>query len=342
MTKLQSPDNGKLKIGMYWCASCGGCEEAVVDLAEDILMVVEKVDIVFWPVAMDFKLKDVEAMEDGEIDLVMINGAIQLDEQEHVAKLLRRKSKIVAAFGSCAHMGGLPGLANGVSKSEIMDHYYHSGPIVTNPDNTQPDAKLVKEQLKFNIPTFYENVRALDQVIQVDYYIPGCAPTPNIVKGALDAVISGNLPPKGTVLASEKALCAECALNETKPDEGMKIKKLRRHHDIKDIDPNVCLLTQGLVCLGPVTRGGCGSLCINANMPCTGCFGPVDDVKDFGASALSYIASLIDSKNPEKIDKILDRAIPDPLGTFYMYSLPKSILYKKWQKSLKKEYEQAN
>jgi F420-non-reducing hydrogenase small subunit len=77
-------------------------------------------------------------------------------------------------------------------------------------------------------------------------------------------------------------------------------------------------------------------------MPCTGCFGPVDDVKDFGASALSYISSLIDSHDPEEIEKIIDRAIPDPLGTFYMYSLPKSILYKKWQKSLKKDYEQVN
>ena len=188
----------------------------------------------------------------------------------------------------------------------------------------------------------YENVRALDQVIPVDYYIPGCAPTPNIVKGALDAVISGNLPPKGMVLARQKALCAECDLNATKPDEGMKIKDFRRHHDLKDIDPNVCLLTQGMVCLGPVTRGGCGALCTKASMPCTGCFGPVDDVKDFGASALSYIASLVDSHDPEEIEKILDRAIPDPLGTFYMYSLPKSILYKKWQKSRKKEYEQVN
>lgn len=342
MMKSSSHNTGKLKIGMYWCASCGGCEEAVVDLAEGILDVVEKVDIVFWPVAMDFKLKDVESMKDKEIDLVMINGAIQLSEQEEVAKLLRRKSKLVAAFGACAQMGGLPGLANVSSDKEILEHYYHSGITVSNPDNYQPDPQYTKDSLKFNLPTLYENVRALDQVIPVDYYIPGCAPTPNIVKGALEAVISGNLPPKGTVLASQKALCAECDLNATKPDEGMKIKEFRRHHDLKDIDPNVCLLTQGMVCLGPVTRGGCGALCTKASMPCTGCFGPVDDVKDFGASALSYIASLVDSHDPEEIEKILDRAIPDPLGTFYMYSLPKSILFKKWQKSRKKEYEQVN
>ncbi|HJW75296.1 MAG TPA: oxidoreductase, partial [Thermoleophilia bacterium] len=52
----------KPKVAFYWCASCGGCEEAVVDLAEDVLTVVDAVDIVFWPVALDFKVSDVEAL----------------------------------------------------------------------------------------------------------------------------------------------------------------------------------------------------------------------------------------------------------------------------------------
>ena len=76
----------KPKIALYWCSSCGGCEESVIDLAEDILKVVEAVDIVFWPVAMDFKYSDVEAMADGEISASLINGAIRMDEQEHIAK----------------------------------------------------------------------------------------------------------------------------------------------------------------------------------------------------------------------------------------------------------------
>ena len=68
----------KPKVAFYWCASCGGCEEAVVDLAEGILKVVEAVDIVFWPVALDFKRSDVEAMPDGAIDVSFINGAIRM------------------------------------------------------------------------------------------------------------------------------------------------------------------------------------------------------------------------------------------------------------------------
>ena len=81
----------KPKVAFYWCSSCGGCEEAVVDLNEDILKVVDAVDIVLWPVALDFKKKDVEALADGEIAVSFINGAIRLAEQEEWVKLLRQK-----------------------------------------------------------------------------------------------------------------------------------------------------------------------------------------------------------------------------------------------------------
>ena len=90
----------KPKVAFYWCASCGGCEETVVDLAEDILGVVDKVDIVLWPVAMDFKYKDVEALADQSIFATLLNGAIRSTEQEAMARLLRRKSRYLIAYGS--------------------------------------------------------------------------------------------------------------------------------------------------------------------------------------------------------------------------------------------------
>ncbi len=317
----------KPKIAFYWCASCGGCEEAVVDLAEDILAVTEKADIVFWPVAMDFKRSDVEQMADKEIRVSFINGAVRLSEQEEMVHLLRRKSQLIVAFGACAQMGGIPGLANAVSRDEIINYYYHSGPMLVNPEQTEPQPEYVEQKLGFDLPVFYERVRALDQVVEVDYYLPGCAPTPGIIAAAVFTLLSGELPPKGSVLASSKSLCEECELNSTKPDEGIRIKQFKRPPEVDRIDPNQCLLVQGLICLGPVTRGGCGALCIKGNMPCTGCFGPLDGVRDFGATALSFIASLVDSNDPEEIERILNRGIPDPLGAFYLYSLPKSMLY---------------
>ena len=105
--------SAKPKVAFYWAASCGGCEIAVLAVHEKILDIAAAVDIVFWPVAMDFKYSDVEAMQDGEIAATLINGAIRTDEQEHIAKLLRKKSQLIIAHGSCAHIGGVVGLANG-------------------------------------------------------------------------------------------------------------------------------------------------------------------------------------------------------------------------------------
>ena len=114
----------KPKVAFYWCASCGGCEETVVDLAEDILGVVEKVDIVLWPVALDFKYHDLEALADGEITATLLNGAIRSSEQEEMAVLLRRKSKYLIAYGACAHLGGIPGLANQFDREDILRFNY--------------------------------------------------------------------------------------------------------------------------------------------------------------------------------------------------------------------------
>ncbi len=111
--------NGKPKFAMYWAASCGGCEIAVLNIHEKILDVDANFEVVFWPVAMDAKYKDVEAMEDGSILLTLFNGAIRNDENEHIAKLLRRKSKLLVAFGSCANEGCMPALANLSSVKEI-------------------------------------------------------------------------------------------------------------------------------------------------------------------------------------------------------------------------------
>ena len=131
----------KPKVAFYWCSSCGGCEEAVVDLAEQILDVVAAVDIVFWPVALDFKKSDVEAMEDESILATFVNGAIRTTEQEEMANLLRRKSKVLIAFGSCAHLGGIPALANLWDRQAIFDAVYLDNVSTENPDGVVPTVR---------------------------------------------------------------------------------------------------------------------------------------------------------------------------------------------------------
>ena len=178
----------KLKFGFYWAASCGGCEIAVLDVDEAILDVLEVADVVFWPVAMDIKYSDVEAMEDGYMDVVFFNGGVRNEEQEHLAKLLRRKAKLLVAFGSCAHTGGIPGLANLADRKEIFDTVYLSSPSTVNPGGDVPQTRFNVPEGELKLPEFYNQVQPLDMVVDVDYYLPGCPPPADLVLNAIRAI----------------------------------------------------------------------------------------------------------------------------------------------------------
>ena len=316
----------KPKVAFYWCASCGGCEEAVVDLAESILDVVAAVDIVLWPVALDFKRADIEAMADGEIAAAFVNGAIRSTEQEEWAHLIRRKSKVVVAFGACAQLGGIPGLANLSDRKGLLQTVYVDAPSTVNPEGVVPEQHVLINGGALHLPVLFDTVRRLDEIVDVDYFIPGCPPTPKLLADAVGALLSGKLPEKGAVLAPDRALCDECPRKDTRPEK-LLLTAFKRPHQVL-IEEDKCLMAQGLLCLGPATRGGCEARCIQGNMPCTGCFGPVSRVRDYGAKALSAVASLADSNDEAEIVKILE-GIPDPIGTFYRYSLPGALLQRK-------------
>jgi F420-non-reducing hydrogenase small subunit len=294
----------KPKVAFYWCASCGGCEETVVDLAEKILDVAAAVDIVFWPCAMDFKRQDVEALPDGGITATFLNGAIRSTEQEEMVHLLRRKSQVLIAFGACSHTGGVPGLANLSTRDDVLGEVYRDSPSLVNPEGTVPQRRWDADGGALHLPGLYDTVRTLDQVTEVDYYVPGCAPTPKL-------------------LAPDIALCDECPRKASKPDD-LAIKAFKRPSEVI-LDEELCLLAQGVLCMGPATRSGCEAACIQGNMPCTGCFGPTSRVRDQGAKALSGFASLVDSRDAAEIAGITG-AIADPVGTLYRYGLAASLL----------------
>ena len=315
----------KPKVAFYWCASCGGCEETVVDLAENILGVVEKVDIVLWPVAMDFKYSDVEAMPDKSITATLLNGAIRSTEQEEMARLLRRKSQFLIAYGACAHTGGIPGLANQFPREQILSFNYEGAPTVVNEGKTRPQTVTTEEGRTVHLPQLHNVVRALDQVVDVDYYVPGCPPTPKLTSAAITALLEGKLPPKGSVIGPDHALCDECARKDTKPDKWDFTTFSRPHQKLMD---EKCFLAQGVVCMGPATRAGCEAVCTQGGMPCTGCFGGTSRVRDQGAKILSALCSNIAAKDEDEIEVALG-SIPDPVGTFYRYGLAKSILRRK-------------
>jgi F420-non-reducing hydrogenase small subunit len=309
------------KAAFYWAASCGGCEIAMLELGEGLVDMSKKVDIVFWPVALDFKYSDVESMPNESIDVCFFNGAIQTSENEHMAQLLREKSKILIAFGACANDGGIPALANTTSKEEIFKRVYKQTPTTGNPEDVIPQSKVHVKEGVLSIPEFYNTVRTLDQTVDVDYFVPGCPPVGEQITAVINDIFGGELPPKGSVIgASDKSLCDEC--KRVKGDR--KIKKIVRTYEIVP-DTEKCLLDQGIICMGPATRGGCGAQCINANMPCRGCYGAVPGVLDQGAKMLSALSSNFDAESEEEIERIASGVL-DPIGTFYRYTLARSLL----------------
>lgn len=320
----------KPTFAMYWAASCGGCEISLLNIGEQILAVDAAFDVVFWPCVADFKYHDVENYPDDYIDLCLFNGGIRNSENEELAHLLRRKSKTLVAFGSCAYEGCVPGLANLTNNHATFNAIYDD--CISN-DTTRYQQPQVVSQVpegELRIPVMYETVRALDQVVPVDYIIPGCPPEAHQISAVLTAILSGAaLPaPGGTILgAADVALCEECPLTK----DVKQITRFYRPYEITP-EPGLCLLEQGLVCMGPATRGGCGALCPQVGMRCEGCYGPLTG-QDQGARMLSAIASVV-AAGPAGMEEAAQAVaieeamttLADPVGTFYRFSMAHSIL----------------
>ena len=184
----------KINLGLYWAASCGGCEIAILELREKILDLDAAANIVFWPVAVDVKYKDVEAMPDGFMDACFFNGAIRTSENEYMAHLLRRKAKVLVAFGSCAHEGCIPGLANLYDAESVLERVYDTAPSLDDARGTRPTPSSQVPEDKIEIPVFYDRVKTLAQTVDVDYFMPGCPPVVDQVWNVFQTLLAGELP----------------------------------------------------------------------------------------------------------------------------------------------------
>ncbi len=317
------------KIAVYSAAGCRACEQALLDIHYQVYPLTDGGDFVFWPYVLGSDWQDLE--REPEIDVCFFMGAIATSEERQAALILRRLSRYLIACGSCAHLGGLIGLANHTPLS----------------DRKQPTAeeKVVSSmngdlENCGELPLLEPKVSALSHWVDVDYFVPGCPPRQNLLWAAVQSIVletstpvrlsysalrlphpiaqaitSGVFPPKGSVFSGERAVCATCSRSKEK-------KQFRQFHRLWNAAPEAgrCLLEQGFLCSGVVTREGCGGVCTAAGLPCRGCFGKTDAVFDPGAKMISTVASAIDSDDPEEITAWLD-PIVDLAGTLYRYNL---------------------
>lgn len=306
---------------------------ALLNIGEHLFTLDESLEIVFFPFLVDFKYRDLVSCADGSIDLCLFNGAIRTSENKEMAELLRLKSKILVAFGSCADEGCIPALSNLSTADATFDSVYLNNPSTRNRERTIPQPTFSAPEGELNLPVFFDTVSTLDQVVDVDYSVPGCPPEPHRVWQVLEALLhsltSGEeLPPRGPLGCEQVALCDECALPRTQSP----VARFHRPHEVV-AKPETCLLDQGILCLGPATRGGCGALCPQVGMGCRGCYGLPPGVEDHGASMVSVIAAVLAKGSAEHDEQKLRtqveeamRSVVDPTGTFYRFSMARSLL----------------
>ena len=318
----------KLKLAVAYGSICGGCDVAFVDVGEKLIDLTEAADIVHWPSLMDGKEGDLERA--GDIDVGIYFGGVRTDKHKEVLELLREKSGVFVAFGACACHGGVPGLANVFKSRPLLERGYVTTKGVENPEGVIPGLKGTNpEGGKVSVPRLRSFLSPASDFVDVDIFVPGCPPPVESVSELIEVVKShqkGHSPPRGLAIAEETSLCDFC---DRQKSEEINIERFRRVHEAA-VDKDKCFLEQGIICMGPVTRGGCGAKCINANMPCRGCFGPVPGVEDQGTKFLTTIAAALEAGKEREVGeeelKKLIRELRDPVGLFYMFSLAASVI----------------
>ena len=258
-----------VKVAEEWLNICGGCEVTILDIGEPLLDLLPKLEFVHMPVLMDHKYfgqtGEKTEMDIPEADIGIISGGIRNEKEKHVTEEMRKKCKTLISLGSCACFGGIPALANQYPLEELYDKVFRQSKTTDSADTPATD-----------IPPLTDRVYAIDEVVKVDVYIPGCPTTPELIVQALTALLEGK-----TFEIPERSVCDDCpAKREKKAITAIKRPLESIVPPGQKLEDSRCFMELGYLCLGPITRSGCGGSekvprCIKGFMPCRGCFGPI-------------------------------------------------------------------
>ncbi|MEA4810977.1 MAG: hypothetical protein VB108_00205 [Anaerolineaceae bacterium] len=219
------------KFAVLQLSGCSGCEVSLLNADEWL----NQYKLVYMPLVITAnKMPD-------EIETLLITGGVRNEEDEYNLRKAASIAKRVVAVGTCAISGGVANLGD---RDEVR--------------------RLFNQDLKrHNLPSLLPKSHPVDKFVEVDLYLPGCPPTPELFMAALT-------DPQGFKGAA--IVCAECGrkkLGDMKP-------KHLTGFQAGDVLPDICLVNQGYLCVGTSTRGGCRALCTRPGHPCVGCRGPSD------------------------------------------------------------------
>ncbi len=167
----------KKKLATIWLGGCSGCHMSLLDIDERILEVVKLADIVKSPV--------VDGKELPEVDIAIVEGAITSDEHHREIIHIRKQAKILIALGDCAVMTNVSGMRNYFNLQDVINTSYVNA-VSNDESGVIPDNPCL---LKLN-----DKVVPLQEVVKVDFVIPGCPPNADTIFYVLFEYLNDRLP----------------------------------------------------------------------------------------------------------------------------------------------------
>jgi F420-non-reducing hydrogenase small subunit len=252
--KKRSP----IRIAIISLSTCGGCSAVLLENPDELAKLLEKVNISYCPMLIDSE-------EIGEVDIAIVDGTVRVKEDEEKLIEARHKSKYIVAWGTCATFGGIPAFANEYEIEELIHEsygeakdtfsYYLSGTRGINCSTYQQQESELK---------LMRRARKADDFVKINYYLPGCPPNVGLLSNLVD-----ELRGAGQTEKTKAIVCAECSRKPLKTNIDYFWVYPRPEWDITH-----CLTSCGSICMGFITKGGCGAVCPQGGLPCWGCRGP--------------------------------------------------------------------
>ncbi len=291
----------KATVSTEWLSGCSGCHVAMVDLHEKLLKLVGSVEFLRIPVLVDQRGYP-------QADIGIVEGAVRSAEDREALLKMRETVRILIAFGTCAVYGGPSGIGWLYDGCSVLGRAYGAGP--TNAPGEGPDA---------GVPQLEQSVVPIDEVVKVDMYLPGCPPHPYWIAAAISSAINGD-----TSAIHEKTVCSRCKRRMRKR-EGARLQRGAVSAD----DPEMCLLSQGVVCLGSVTMERCLAQCPNRGVACSGCAGPSADIITEPHYDIRTLVSRRMSMLTGIAEEEIREYIEEEARTFYGYAMASPVMFRK-------------
>ncbi len=288
-----------MKLAVVSLSGCLGCLSNLLELGESTFSILGQNQVVYMPFLMDRK-------EIAPCDVALVEGGVRDQRQLEVAEKLRESAARVISVGSCAVYGGVPGLADQFSESGLLRRSY-------------------EDHAFEGLPEGLGRLYPLDACVGVDLKMPGCPPPRALLEWVL-LRLSGKGEGMPSPLPEEEiTVCSQCRL-ECREGGATGLRSILGEQP----RPGECLLEQGYVCLGPVTKGGCGAPCPGRHgVPCAGCRGPSQQVLMEASHdvSLDTLRRLVKALRVSR--KELEEALPDVPHTFYPHCFAEPLLRRK-------------